>query len=53
MFTNAVLASLNELEHSIYECITKNKEHIAQMTIKELAAEAHVSTGSILRFCKK
>ena len=53
MFSNAVLSSFNELEHSIYECITKNKEHIAQMTIKELATEAHVSTGSILRFCKK
>lgn len=53
MFSNAVLASLNELEHSIYNYITKNKDRIAHMTIKELAAEAHVSTGSVLRFCKK
>lgn len=53
MFNNEVLSSLNELEYSIYNCITKNQDHIAHMTIKELAAEAHVSTGSILRFCKK
>ena len=53
MFSNAVLASLNELEHSIYDCIAKNKDRIVHMSIKELAAEAHVSTGSILRFCKK
>lgn len=53
MFSNAVLSSLNELEHSIYDYITKNKDRIVHMTIKELAAEAHVSTGSVLRFCKK
>lgn len=53
MFTNEILSSLNELEYSIYDCIVKNKERIAHMTIKELAEEAHVSTGSILRFCKK
>ena len=53
MFTQAMLASFNELELSIYDCITKNKEHIQNMTIKDLAQKAHVSTGTILRFCKK
>ncbi len=53
MFTNEMLSSLSELECSIYDCITKNKERITHMTIKELAEEAHVSTGSVLRFCKK
>lgn len=53
MFTAEMLSSLSELECAIYDCITKNKDQIARMTIKELAGEAHVSTGSILRFCKK
>lgn len=53
MFNHEVLSSLNELEHSIYDCVAKNKDRLAHMTIKELADEAHVSTGSVLRFCKK
>ncbi len=53
MFTQAMLIDFNELELSIYDCITKNKEHIPNMTIKELADKAHVSTGTVLRFCKK
>ncbi len=53
MFTYELLTGFNELELSIYNCITKNKEHIAHMTIKDLAEEAHVSTATVLRFCKK
>lgn len=53
MFNNEVLFSLSELEHSIYDCVAKNKDRLPHMTIKELADEAHVSTGSVLRFCKK
>lgn len=53
MFRHEVLSNLNELEHSIYDCVMKNKDRLAHMTIKELADEAHVSTGSVLRFCKK
>lgn len=53
MFTHELLASFNELELSIYNCIIKNKDRISHMTIKELADEAHVSTATVLRFCKK
>lgn len=53
MFTHELLAGFNELELSIYNCIVKNKERIAHMKIKELADEAHVSTATVLRFCKK
>lgn len=53
MFTPKLLAGFNELELSIYNCITRNKERIPHMKIKELADEAHVSTATVLRFCKK
>lgn len=53
MFNHDLLSNFNELELSIYNCITKNKERIAHMKIKELADEAHVSTATILRFCRK
>lgn len=53
MFTNEILSGFNELELSIYNCITKNKNSISHMKIQDLADKAHVSTSSILRFCKK
>lgn len=53
MFTHDVVSSFNELELSIYNCIIKNKTRISHMKIKDLADEAHVSTATILRFCKK
>lgn len=53
MFSREMLAEFNELELSIYNCIIRHKEHIARMTIKELAEEAHVSTATVQRFCKK
>ena len=53
MFTPKLLADFNELEFSIYNCITRNKERVPHMKIKELADEAHVSTATVLRFCKK
>ncbi len=53
MFTPKLLAGFNELEYSIYNCITRNKERVPHMKIKELADEAHVSTATVLRFCKK
>lgn len=53
MFTHELLNSFNELELSIYNCIVKNKSQIAHMKIKDLAEDAHVSTASVLRFCKK
>lgn len=53
MFSHELLASFNELDLSIYNCIIKNKNQISHMKIKDLADEAHVSTATVLRFCKK
>lgn len=53
MFTHEVLSTLNELEISIYNYIVQNQDRIATMKIRELAEEAHVSTATVLRFCKK
>ncbi|MBT2686875.1 MurR/RpiR family transcriptional regulator [Bacillus sp. ISL-47] len=53
MFTNEVIASFNELETSLYNYICQNPEKVPYMRIRELADETHVSTASILRFCRK
>ncbi|MGL4819874.1 MAG: MurR/RpiR family transcriptional regulator [Bacilli bacterium] len=53
MFSYEIIQSLNELELSLYSYIMKNSKKIAYMRIRELADEAHVSTTTILRFCKK
>lgn len=53
MFSYNKIQSLNELELSLYNYIMKNSEKVIYMRIRELANEAHVSTTTILRFCKK
>ena len=53
MFTVDKIQGLNELELSVYEYVIQHKAVIPYMRIRELAAEAHVSTTTILRFCKK
>ncbi|WML48704.1 MurR/RpiR family transcriptional regulator [Neobacillus sp. PS3-34] len=53
MFSNEIIASFNELETSLYNYISKNIEKVAYMRIRELADETHVSTATILRFCRK
>ncbi|WP_338449409.1 MurR/RpiR family transcriptional regulator [Niallia oryzisoli] len=53
MFTNEIIASFNELEMSLYNYIVQNSEKVAYMRIRELADETHVSTATILRFCRK
>lgn len=53
MFDYKYIQSLNDLELSLYNYIVKIKENLADMTIRELANEAHVSTTTILRLCKK
>ena len=53
MFTYEEIMSLNELEMNVYQYILKNKEKAGYMKIRELADEAHVSTTTVLRFCKK
>lgn len=53
MFTKEVMEQFTELDFAVYDCIVKNKKQINKITIKELAAMAHVSTATVLRFCKK
>ncbi|WP_066874528.1 MurR/RpiR family transcriptional regulator [Clostridium mediterraneense] len=53
MFNYEVIQSLNELELSLYSYIMKNRNKVVYMRIRELAEEAHVSTTTILRFCRK
>lgn len=53
MFDLETIKSLNELEFGVYNYIMKNKNTVAYMRIREIADETHVSTTTILRFCKK
>ncbi|HWO95866.1 MAG TPA: MurR/RpiR family transcriptional regulator [Bacillus sp. (in: firmicutes)] len=53
MFSNEMIASFNELEMSLYNYIIQNSDKVAYMRIRELADETHVSTATILRFCRK
>lgn len=53
MFTKEVMESFTELDFAVYDCIVKNKKLLNKITIKELADMSHVSTATILRFCKK
>ena len=53
MFNYEIIKSLNDLELLLYRYIMKNIEKVAYMRIRELSDEAHVSTTTILRFCKK
>jgi len=53
MFTNEIISTFNELEISLYNYIVQHSEKVAYMRIRELADETHVSTATILRFCRK
>lgn len=53
MFTHAAVAKLNALEMMVYHYVIKNKQHVMYMTIRELASAVHVSTTTVLRFCRK
>ncbi|GGB66402.1 MurR/RpiR family transcriptional regulator [Fictibacillus barbaricus] len=53
MFSNEIIASFNELETSLYNHISQNMDKVAYMRIRELADETHVSTATVLRFCRK
>ena len=53
MFSYEVIQSLNSLELTLYEYIMTNSKKVVYMRIRELADEAHVSTTTIFRFCKK
>ncbi len=53
LFTNEEIATFNELEMLIYKYVMQNKEKVIYMRIRDLADEAHVSTSTIMRFCRK
>lgn len=53
MFTVQELKSLNELEMLVYQYVMEHRSAVPYMRIRELATEAHVSTTTVLHFCKK
>lgn len=53
MFSYEILQSYNELEMLVYNYVMEHKEEAQYMTIRELAEAVHVSTSTIIRFCKK
>jgi len=53
LFTQEKIRSLNPIEFGIYEYIQRNPDKVGKLKIRELASELHVSTATILRFCKK
>ena len=53
LFTPQQIKNLNELELLVYQYIIEHPNTVPFMRIRELAAEAHVSTTTVLHFCKK
>lgn len=53
MFEANQIQSFNELEMEVYRYVVEHMNIIPYMRIRELAKETHVSTTTILRFCKK
>lgn len=53
MFTHQIVKSFNQLEMDVYNYIVQNEEQVVHMKVRELADAVHVSTTTVLRFCKK
>lgn len=53
MFSAEQIRSLNVLEMEVYRYVMDHQTTIPYMRIRELANAAHVSTTTVLRFCKK
>lgn len=53
LFSPHPLGNLNEPEMLVYRYIMEHPNTVPFMRIRELAAEAHVSTTTVLHFCKK
>ncbi|MGM9925780.1 MAG: MurR/RpiR family transcriptional regulator [Bacillus sp. (in: firmicutes)] len=53
MFTYEKIQSFNQLEFMVYDYVMKHTQQVLFMTIRELAGAVHVSTSTIMRFCKK
>lgn len=52
-FTYSQVESLNETEAYVYNYVVKNTEKVLNESIRELANDTHVSTATVMRFCKK
>jgi len=53
LFTQEKINKFNSIEMDIYLYIQENSDEIDGLKIRELASKLHVSTATILRFCKK
>lgn len=53
MFNAETIQSLNDLELEVYNYVIRQPEKVQYMRIREFAEEAHVSTSTVLRFCKR
>jgi len=53
MFSIKNIQELNHLEMSVYQYVMQHQDAIPYMRIREFASDTHVSTTTILRFCKK
>lgn len=53
MFDYEKIRTLNNLEQDVYTYISQHLEEVNKLKIRELANSIHVSTATILRFCKK
>lgn len=52
-FTYSQVESLNETEAYVYNYVVKNTKKVLNESICELANDTHVSTATVMRFCKK
>ena len=52
-FTYTQVNSLNETEAQVYNYIMMNKDKVMNASIRALARDTHVSTATVIRFCKK
>lgn len=53
MFHYKSVQKLNELELGVYNYVMTHRDEVMHMKIRQLAANAHVSTTTVLRFCTK
>ncbi|RAP28642.1 hypothetical protein C2W64_04698 [Brevibacillus laterosporus] len=53
MFTAEQIASFTHIEFLLYDYILKHTEKVIYMRVRDVAIENHVSTSTVLRFCRK
>lgn len=53
MFTVEEIRSLNELELCVYRYVATHQDDACYMKIRDLADAAHVSTTTVMHFCRK